>query len=107
MIEGLQFDVKTEELQTILKGRVEHHKKKSALYNEQYVKIRDEADQQQNSGMTNNAGSLAQQMKHSRDQHEDKAALFDFWSKHLEPNETYRLSESDLSKLEVTKGHMF
>ena len=34
-------------------------------------------------------------------EHEDKYGYFMFMAEHLVPDETYRLSESDLSRLEI------
>lgn len=106
MIDGIQFDISTNELKEHLMARVAVHEKKAILYSEKsnqfHEVISDEDGQQKMSSMTNN--NPVDTMRAGAKRHRIKASLFKFMANHLVQNETYRLSESDLGRLELTES---
>jgi len=95
MIEGLHFDVPTEELRAMLSVREGEHMDKALKYDAQAAALRD-AGAAQMSGM-----NPAESAKSCR----ARAAQLGFLKDHLVPNETYRLDKSDLSELGLLEHH--
>ncbi len=104
MIVGLQVDVKSEELVTILEERKRHHESKKAAYESQAAELTRvikniEEDMQTgkvSSGMTP-AGSMEQKAR----EHGEKAQYYKFMIEHVVQNDVYRLGQDDLARLGI------
>lgn len=100
MIEGLKIEISSEELEDHLDARAEYHEQKMNFYDEQVRNLR-----------AGGVGAIAQSndpvnsLQASAKQHKDRAAFFRFVSDHLILNETYRLDESDLGRLEIASRY--
>jgi hypothetical protein len=96
MIEGLKIEIPTRELREHIEARAQYHRDKAEWYAGQVSNLR--------------AGGLAEQrhmsndpvssLERSEQDHREKCAFFSFLAEHLIPDETYRLTEADLSRLE-------
>jgi hypothetical protein len=95
MIEGLKIELSSTELQEHLAAKATYHEARGDAYKAQAVEIR-------KLGGTNVAQSNdpAHSLEMSRDQHYKRADYFGFLSARIIPNETYRLQEHDLERLE-------
>ena len=102
MIEGLKLDFTSKQLQEHIAGRRQHHDGKQAWYAQQIASLK-AGGMRQESPTSDPMDSL----ERSRKMHETKAELFKVMADHVIPNETYRLSESDLTRLELISGHYF
>jgi len=94
MIQGLHFDVKATELHQWLKDRAKHHRERQTFYLEQIAKMDAAAIEVQN--MTGDAKTAM--VKHSQE-HGASADEFEFMSRYIKMDETYRLDKSDLVRL--------
>lgn len=97
MIEGLKFDVKSEELQEHLRRKVLHHRERAAFYEEKAQALQD--GEAEPAGFT--GGDPIRALREKGAQHQNRVELFEFLQLHLIPGETYRLEEGDLLKLEI------
>lgn len=96
MIQGVQIELTTGKLREHIAGRVEHHRRKADWY---AARLRDlQAGGVREERLTNDPISGLQS---SRDEHARKAALFGFLAANLVPDEVYRLSEHDFTRLEL------
>lgn len=96
LIEGIKFDLSRDELHKHLGERADHHRAKAHYYEQQVASlIKNGAEQ---STATNNPVYSLQQSQKS---HSERCAFFVFIADHLIPGATYRLSESDLTRLEL------
>ena len=95
IIEGVKIDVPSDELKTHLLDRATLHHEKAARYDSQARELQELGDQQ---GQTNDPVH-GLQMKFQ--EHQRKAELFSFMANHLVPGVTYRLSERDLTYVEI------
>lgn len=96
MITGLQVEFSVEELRAHLMGRADHHRDKAKFYANQVVALSE--GMEANPGASNDPISS---LRHSQREHESKAAFFTVLAEHLIDGETYRLSESDLTRTEI------
>jgi hypothetical protein len=96
MIEGLKIDVSADELTSHLNERVEYHKAKREFYEKQVQGLRDGGVGQ---GMQSN--DPVSSLQGSAKSHGDREGLFRFLADHVVTDETYRLSEQDLTRLEI------
>lgn len=97
MIEGLKFDVTTDELRKHLEAKIEHHRERKDFYDHQAAAL-----QKGNvEAMPYTNGDPVQALQAKGSQHLAKIELFVFLRDHLIPGETYRLEESDLTRLEI------
>jgi hypothetical protein len=94
MIEGIHFDIRTDELKAHLEARVLHHRERAAFYEAQKATFADAPTEQ----MSNDP---VQGLKAAGKRHLQQADLFAFMATHVAANETYRLSSHDLSTLEL------
>jgi hypothetical protein len=97
MIEGIHVDVDSKELNNLILERAAVHKGKALAYNKQVKDL-------EASGIgedANLSGDPVSGLKGKVKDHERKAAYFQFLADHIVPNETYRLSMSDLSNIEL------
>ena len=97
MIEGLRFDVTSEELKVHLEKKLRHHRERVAFYKDKAQAL--QAGGAEPAGYT--GGDPVQSLREKAAQHQNRVELFDFLRGHLIPGETYRLEENDLLKLEI------
>jgi len=87
-----------EELKAHILKRADDHTEKARRYERDVTALR-------NAGVENEPRATSvdpiRQLDHKIKEHKDKAAFFRFMAKHLVDGEIYRLSESDLSRLEI------
>ena len=82
--------------------RAEHHEERSRFYANQVESLRKGGARFAN--VTNDPISS---LEGSAASHTRKASYFRFMAEHVIPDETYRLEESDLAKLELVAGYGF
>ena len=102
MIEGIFMDVTSAELDEHLRARALHHKDRAGTYARQSAEL--EADQSEHD--QNLSNNPVRSLKDSQRHHQTRAELFTFMADHLVPNEVYRVSESDLTRLELIGQHL-
>jgi len=108
MVEELKLQISTDELKALLEGRMRYHAKKAEVLETEMKRLgevmedldeeAEEIGKYSNSNSNNPVNTLRSKAK----VHRDRATYFNFFSKHLMPNETYVLTQSDLSTIEVT-----
>lgn len=97
MIEGIRIDVSSDELVARLAERIQFHHEKAKRYAAQIEALTSSGIQPNPS----NSGDPFRDLTQHRDTHANKVALFTFMRDHVVPNETYRLSEQDLGRIEI------
>lgn len=100
MIEGVKIDIPSDELKSHLTGRVEYHKGKERFYRNQAQVLKDGG-----AGTIAMSNDPVSSLQGSQRQHSQQAAFFQFMAEHIVPDETYRLSESDFSRLEFSSRY--
>jgi hypothetical protein len=100
MIQGLQIDVSSTELKEHIQGRAKHHKEKAEWYEKQVRNLKE-------GGVTESMASNdpTSSLQRSAEEHRQKFGFFSFMADHIVPNETYRLTEHDLSRLEFVSRY--
>lgn len=102
MIEGLQIDLSSEELKTQLTSRADYHKEKAEFYKKQVEDFRKAHESlAPELQYSNTMNSPVNNLEAKVEEHQKKSSIFSFMSEHLVLNETYRLSENDLNRLEI------
>lgn len=101
MIEGLKIDVTRDELLEHLNARRSYHRERREFYETQTSQlvaggIRD----------TLASNDPTQSLANSAKQHGQKEGLFGFIADHLIEGETYRLTEQDLTRLEIIDRYL-
>ena len=95
MIEGLKIDVTSAEIRTMLEDRAQTHRKKVEEYQK---KVDTLAAMAQEAGATNSTlSAVGSKLR----EHRSHAMYFEFAASHVIPGEIYRLSDDDLTRLEV------
>ena len=100
MIEGLKIDVPSDELIEHLKERADYHTEKSKFYTGQVEALR-----QGGVGASPVSNDPVTSLESSAKSHQDRAAFFNFLDEHVVLDETYRLSEQDLTRLEIVSRY--
>lgn len=95
MIQGLQIELSSDEIRQHLKNRVSYHSDKAEWYEGQIDSLSAGLREQPN--ISNDPVSS---LRRSLSEHQNKAAFFAVLRDHIIPDETYRLSEHDLGRLE-------
>ena len=99
MIDGLKLDIPSSDLAAHLQARREYHEERTSFYMTQAAALR--------------AGGVVAQFQTndptrsldaSAEEHKRKAAFFGLMGKYLVPDETYRVTEHDLTRLELVWG---
>ena len=101
MIEGLKIELTTDQIWEHLKERQAHHEDRANWYRSRVEELDKGLKDEPN--VTNNP---VLSMRASLRQHTDRAAYFFVLSEHLIANETYRLDESDLARLEFMSRYL-
>lgn len=96
MIQGFKLDFQSEELRKHLEERAKYHAGKAEWYAGQVNNLKSGGVSE-----TRHSNDPVGSLTHSMNDHKAKADLFSLMAKHVIPNETYRLDESDLSRLEL------
>lgn len=96
MIEGIRIELTTDELKQHFDARVAHHSERETFYNGQADALKAGGVEAVKYTTNDPTSSLLQSAR----QHADRRAFFAFMAAHLIPSETYRLSESDFTRLE-------
>ena len=102
MIEGIKIELASAELREHLGGRAEHHRKKAESYEGQVVGLKEVADGDE---VRFHSANVVDTLQNKVREHRSKAALFSFLAEHLIPDETYRLSENDLTRIEIVSRY--
>jgi hypothetical protein len=112
MIQGLILEMRTNELREHLEARAKYHASRREVYLAKYkeetnkqILGEDELDADEGFATMSNYGGGMNDLQKAKS-HRTKAAFFKFVAQYLIPDETYRLSETDLAKFELTAGLM-
>ena len=104
MIEGLKFQMTSEELVTHLKAREAYHMDKYTQYIEQAERFKD--DTEANVVTKNLTNSPAESLRSTAKEHKKKAEYAKWRAEHTIPNEIYYLHANDLTDIEiVSRGY--
>jgi hypothetical protein len=101
VIEGVRIELSSEELRQTFVDRASWHYERAMFYEDQVDSLRRGGVNA--SGVTNDPVSS---LENSARQHKDRQAYFTFLAAHLIPDETYRLSEQDLTRLELLARYL-
>ena len=96
MIDGFKLDFTSDQLKAHCEVKSAAHREKVARYQEQLNGLH--RLQQDQPGLSNDPGTALQRQL---DSHVGRASFFDLLAGHIVPNETYRLGDSDLQRLEL------
>lgn len=104
IINGLHIDVSSDELKTLLLGRLKYHTDKVGFYEQQLVAMRkidaaltEEARSVGKGSTSSPADSLDQAVK----KHQNQCVYYKFMSEHVIQGATYRLDENALQRLGI------
>lgn len=101
MIDGLKIDVTSLELADQLNRRAEFHAEKIKWCARQVEAL--EGGGLEHHAVTNDP---IHSLENNKRNHENRYAYFRFMAEHVIPGETYRLSESDLTRLEILSRYL-
>jgi hypothetical protein len=97
----LHIEIPSAELKEHIQERATHHKKRAEWYAQQVEQLQKghqrSADQDRHGGSFDPLDGLLNKVS----EHQHKAAFFQFMADHIVPDEKYRLSESDLARIEL------
>lgn len=96
MIEGLQIEMHSSKLKSLLDARVRHHTEKAEWYRKQVENLTKEIED--NPSVSNNP---IQSLRNSQTSHEAKATFFLMLSDNIIGGETYRLTEENCVRIEL------
>lgn len=108
MIEGLKIDIKAAELQKLLVDRLNHNKERLAYWQAQRKHIETAMGPlaEEVKDAYSKLGSSSQSPLTTADNnianHRKQILFYGFTSEHLVQDETYRLSEDDLSRIGIS-----
>ncbi len=97
MVNGITLHLKTEELKELLGEQIKKHKEKAALYKEKVASLEAIGVD----ALGNYSNNPIETVEKSMNKHLGKAEYYQFLVDHLVPNETYEMSESDLTHLGI------
>lgn len=104
MINGLQVDVKSDELSKILQERMKHHEDKSHVYEvkaAELAKTIKDIEEDMTVGKVS-GGTPAENLVAKSREHREKASYYKFMIDHVIQNDVYRLGQEDLQRLGIT-----
>lgn len=101
MIEGLKIEIGASELRDHLIKRATYHKDKREFYTKQALSLREGGIQNEVANSNNPVQSLEQSAK----SHGEREAFFRFLGDHIVLSEDYRLSEQDLTRIEIVSRY--
>ncbi len=110
IINGLHIDVSSDELKTLLLGRLKYHQDKVGFYEKQLVEMKkvDAAltAEAQEMGKTSTRGPL-ESLEQAVKKHKDQTVYYKFMAEHVIANATYRLDEAALLRLGIQGERYF
>jgi hypothetical protein len=104
MVQGLQIDVKSEELIKILKERLDHHQAKADTYEAKAKELGAQIkaiEEDMEFGKVSGGTPIEQLSKKARE-HKDQAVWYNFMITHVVQQDTYRLDQRDLQRLGIS-----
>ena len=105
MINGLYIDVTSEELKTMLLGRLKYHQEKVVLYKEQVetmLKVDEKLKGDREAIGKTSTASPVDTLEQAVRKHENQVVYYKFMAEHVVQSEVYRLSENDLQRLGIS-----
>lgn len=108
MIEGLKLDVNGPELVMHLNDRAGVHEKKAEIYAKQIgaIKQAEDEDEDERDAWANASNDPKADLRRRMRDHQRKAGMFRFMAGHVLVDEIYRLSEQDLTRLELISQYL-
>jgi hypothetical protein len=103
MIRGLKIEIPTQELREHIEARAQYHRDKAEWYAGQVRNLRAGGEGLGEYHASNDPVASLQRSEHS---HQERCAFFSFLAEHLIADETYRLTEEDLSRLEFISRYL-
>jgi hypothetical protein len=103
MIDGIRIEVSSHELVETLTDRARFHEAKVAAYALQLQGVEKAREGTSDLQFSNDP---RQQLGQALQRHRQQAAFFRFMADHVIPKETYRLTEQDLVRLELTDRYL-
>jgi len=100
MIQGIQLEITGKELVEHLEARAGHHLDRMAFYRRKVGEVGDEAPEVEDEPAYSGHANPVEALKGKVRQHRKQAALFQFMAEHIVVDETYRITEQDLMRLE-------
>lgn len=103
MIQGLQVDVKSAELKSILQERLKYHEDKSVALAKEAEKLRKvitNIEEDMTVGKVS-SGDVSQNLDSKAKEHKDKASYYKFMIDHVIQDDVYRLGQEDLGRLGI------
>lgn len=97
MVEGLKFQMTSEELRDHLIARVKHHVSRREFYTTKA----DELERGKAEGMGYSNGDPVRSLREKCDEHDRQVKLFTWMHDHVAPDESYQLDDKDLQRLEI------
>jgi hypothetical protein len=97
MIEGIKIQMTTEQLRDHVAERADFHANKAEWYRKNADNLRDGGLKAE----ANISNDPTSSLERSCESHRERATFFRIIAVNLIPDETYRLSESDLARLEL------
>ena len=101
MIDGIKVQLTTGQLRDHLMKRVRYHEEKRDLYAGQVQALEAGGERQDNASL-----DPVRALKDRASQHSSKAELFRILADHLIPDETYRIADHDLTRIEFISQHL-
>lgn len=110
MIEGLKVDIPGKEMKHLLSERLAYHKDRLNYWEGQLALLRTTMTQAEKDGYSLGKSSYGSKgpleaAEESIAKHQNNIVFYKFTSEHVVIDETYRLSEHDLQRIGVEKGH--
>ena len=104
MIQGLQVDVKSDELKAIIEERFKHHTDRSEVYAKKAEELKKSiAGLEEDLAVSKvSNGSAADGLEGKSREHKDKATYYKFLLDHVIQNDVYRLGQEDLKRLGIS-----
>jgi len=109
VIEGVKIDLSYAELRDHLLGRAEHHLARATFYEsragelDKGIRELDLEDEEMVNAFSNSGrGDPRDGLRRSAKEHRNKRVYYEFLAGHLVATETYRLTENDLARIEMT-----
>lgn len=106
MIQGLHFDVGSDELSAVLQTRIDQCEKKVVMFEAQAKKQAELTKElgSEDAEMPKFSGDQATNLQAKADEYKQKKKEYEFLRDHIIKGETYRLDRSDLNYLGIVKS---
>jgi hypothetical protein len=101
MIDGLIIQVSSAEIEEHLRERASHHQERRMFYERQVASLKEGGLRAQR--VSNDPVGSLQESAH---RHGEREAFLRFMAEHIVPDETYRLSEQDLIRIEIVSRYL-